>query len=193
MVHCTPIPPTLRPKLPMLVLKTLVETETKTRFRNLAKTRGLSESELLRSVVLVVTGQDAADQPIKPKAENTELERMTVRLPGFLMEAAKQRGKSKGMAASRWVAALVQANLTGKPVMTDKELAVLQASNRELAAIGRNINQIAKALNEAFHETERVRLDTLAALNQSITENRAAIRSLVRASQQAWEAENGVD
>jgi len=177
----------------MPVLKTLVETETKTRFRNLAKTRGLSESELLRSVVLVVTGQDASDQPIKPEAENSELERMTVRLPGFLMDAAKQRGKAKGMAASRWVAALVQANLTGKPVMTDKELAVLQASNRELAAIGRNINQIAKALNEAFHETERVRLDTLADLSQSITENRAAIRSLVRASQQAWEAENGVD
>jgi hypothetical protein len=87
----------------------------------------------------------------------------------------------------------VQTNLTGKPVMTDKELAVLQASNRELAAIGRNINQIAKALNEAFHETERVRVDTLAALSQSITENRSAIRSLVRASQQAWEAENGVD
>jgi hypothetical protein len=178
----------------MPVLKTLVETETKTRFRNLAKTRGLSESELLRSVILVVTGQETdADQPIKPEAENRELERMTVRLPGFLMDAAKQRGKSKGMAASRWVAALVQANLTGKPVMTDKELAVLQASNRELAAIGRNINQIAKALNEAFHETERVRLDTLAALSQSISENRAAIHSLVRASQQAWEADNGVD
>ena len=74
----------------MPVLKTLVETETKTRFRNLAKTRGLSESELLRSVVLVVTGQETdADQPIKPEAENSELERMTVRLPGFLMEAAK--------------------------------------------------------------------------------------------------------
>jgi hypothetical protein len=178
----------------MPVLKTLVETETKTRFRNLAKTRGLSESELLRSVVLVVTGQDnAADQPIKPETDNSELERMTVRLPGFLMDAAKQRGKAKGMAASRWVAALVQANLTGTPVMTDNELAVLQASNRELAAIGRNINQIAKALNEAFHETERVRLDTLAALSHSITENRVAIRSLVKASQQAWEAENGVD
>jgi hypothetical protein len=178
----------------MPVLKTLVEPETKTRFRNLAKTRGLSESELLRSVVLVVTGQDTdTDQTIKPETENSELERMTVRLPGFLMAAAKQRGKAKGMAASRWVAALVQTNLTGKPVMTDKELAVLHASNRELAAIGRNINQIAKALNEAFHETERVRLDTLAALSQSISENRAAIRSLVRASQQAWEAENGVD
>ncbi len=177
----------------MPVLKTLVNTETKTRFRNLAKTRGLSESELLRSVVLVVTRQDTADQPIKPDAQNTELERMTIRLPGFLMKAAKQRGKAKGMAASRWVVAMVQANLTGKPVMTDKELAVLQASDRELAAIGRNINQIAKVLNENFHETERVRLNTLTALSQSITKNRAAIRSLVRASQQAWETENGID
>lgn len=174
----------------MPVLKTLVETETKTRFRGMAKARGLSESELLRAAVLAVTGQDSGtDQPIEPEPEKADTDRMTVRMPRFLMEATKTRAKARGMAPSRYVTALVQSNLTGQPVMTDEELAGLNASSRELAAIGRNINQIARSLNEAFHETERVRLDKLAELHRALVENRTAIRSLVRASQNAWEAE----
>lgn len=178
----------------MPVLKTLVEPGTKARFRNMAKARGLSESELLRAVVLAVTGEDNdADQPIEPDAEKADTARMTVRMPRFLMEAATARGKVKGMAPSRWVAALVQSHLTRQPVMTDDELAGLLASNRELAAVGRNINQIARALNEAFHETERVKIERLAQLRDAIVKQRAAMRALVRASQNSWVADDGAD
>lgn len=174
----------------MTVLKTLVDAKTKTRFRSIARARGLSESELLRVVVRAITGQNTdTDKPIEPDPEKVDTDRMTVRLPLFLKQAAKVRAKEKGMTTSRWAAALIQSNLTGQPVMTRAELAELQTSSRELAAIGRNINQIAKALNEAFYETERVRLDTLAELSKSITENRAAIRALVRASRNAWGGE----
>lgn len=174
----------------MPVLKTLVDLETKKRFRSIAKAQGLSESELLRTVALVVTGQDNSDeQLVEPNAEKSDINRMMIRLASFLMEAVNTRAKTKGMAPSRWVAALVQSHLTGQPVMTDDELAALKASNRELAAIGRNINQIAKVLNETFHETERVKLEKLAELSQTIEKNRAAIRALVRASQNSWEAD----
>jgi len=178
----------------MPVLKTLVEPATKARFRNMAKARGLSESELLRAVVLTVTGEDEQGRlPIEPDTQKTDLARMTVRMPRFLMDAASTRAKVKGMAISRWVAALVQSNLIHQPVMTDAELVALLAANRELAAVGRNINQIARALNEAFHETERVKLEHLSHLRAIIIRHRAAIRALIRASQNAWRSEDGID
>jgi len=178
----------------MPVLKTLVEPGTKTRFRSMAKARGLSESELLRAVILAVTGEDGdADQPIEPDVERADTTRMTVRMPRFLMEAATARGKVKGMAPSRWVAALVQSNLTRQPVMTDDELAGLHAANRELAAVGRNINQIARILNEAFHEAERIKIEHLAQLRNTIAEQRAAVRALVQASQKSWVVGDGTD
>jgi hypothetical protein len=93
------------------------------------------------------------------------------------------------MVLSRWLSSLVQSNLTGQPVMSTAELQALKTSNRELAAVGRNINQIAKALNQAFYETEKVRIDTLAELAAVIDANSKAIWALVRASQNAWEAE----
>ena len=75
--------------------------------------------------------------------------------------------------------------------MTDDELTALVAANRELAAIGRNINQIARALNEArligaAVDANHVKLEQLAELREAITRNRAAIRALVRASQNSW-------
>jgi len=174
----------------MPVLKTVVEPGIKTLFRHMAKGRGLSESEFLRQVVLMVTGKDIKEEkPIVPVPEKAEPSRLMIRLPLFLLEEAKRRGTSKGMATSRWVAALVQSNLTRSPVMSENELLALRANIRELTAIGRNINQIAKSLNENFYETERVRLDKLEALSRVIAENKAAIRALVRASQNSWEAD----
>lgn len=185
---CNPSPPS------MPVLKTVVETETKTRFHRMAKARDKSDSELLRAVILAVTGEDAAaDRPIEPDAGRADTERVRLRLPRFLMDGLRARAKAKGMAPNRWVGALVQSNLMRQPAMSDDELVGLLASNRELAAIGRNLNQIARALNEAFHETERVKLEKLAELRQAIMENRRAIRALVRASQNAWEADDDTD
>ncbi|MDG5824440.1 hypothetical protein MRX58_13110 (plasmid) [Xylella fastidiosa subsp. pauca] len=83
----------------MPVLKTVVEPETKTSFRSMAKARGLSESELLRAVVLAVTGQDTdTDTSLEPyaeKAEKVDIDRMTVRMARFLLEATKERARSK--------------------------------------------------------------------------------------------------
>ncbi len=160
----------------------------------MAKARGLSESEFLRAVILAVTGEDGdADQPIEPDAKKADTARMTVRMPRFLMEATGTQAKIKGMAPSRYVAALVQSNLLRQPVLTDDELAGLRASNRELAAIGRNLNQIARTLNDAFHETERVKIEQLAQLRDTIVKQRAAVSAVVRASQKSWATDDGAD
>lgn len=174
----------------MPVLKTEVETETMTRFKQIAKAQGLTVAGLLRSAVLIMTEQsgESIDKAV-PDTENTEQGRMTVWMPQFIIEASKKKAKAKGMATGRWVAALVQSNLMKHPVMTDKELIELQAANRELAAVGRNINQIARAINEAFYETERVRLDKLEELHLAIEKTRSGIRGLVRASKNVWSAE----
>jgi len=177
----------------MPVLKTFVDEEPKQLFKKLSNERGLSESELLRSIVLEAIRKtpftESAQSELQPNPERTESERITVRMPGFLMNAAKDRATAKGMVPSRWIAALAQSNLARKPVMADHELLALKANIRELTAIGRNINQMARALNESRSNTEKVKLDTLALLGETLKTNLSLIRALVRASQQVWEAE----
>jgi len=175
----------------MPVLKTIVDLDTKIRFRNLAKAKGLSESEFFRVIIheIIEQEQDSNQELVELDTTKTDLDRATVWMPSFLKEAARRKAKLKGMTLSRWVAALIQSNLMRLPVMTKKELAVLRSSNWELAAIGRNINQIARTLNEAFYKTEAVKLEKLTELRLEILENRAAIQGLIRASQNVWESD----
>ncbi|TKB23511.1 MobC family plasmid mobilization relaxosome protein [Desulfopila sp. IMCC35006] len=177
----------------MPVLKTLVDEETKAKVVKTTKSLGLSESEFLRVIISEIIESDKeSEHKISEKTDEiltTTLARITVRMPTFVIQKAKKRAEKKKMALSRWIAALVQSNLLRQPVHNEREILILQASNRELAAIGRNINQIAKTLNESFYKTEAVRIDMLAELTKAIEKNKTSIDSLIRASQNVWEVE----
>lgn len=182
---------------PSPVVRARLKPELHKRFEALRLAEGLSESELLQRAVqneLEGSGRPARSAPahiakLPAAGEGVETTRLTVRLPAFVREAAAKRAAARSLRVTPWVAALVQSHVAATPVLTEAELQVVEASNRELAAIGRNINQIARALNEAHFETERVRLDRLAELSEKIESTREAIRGLVRASRNAWGAE----
>lgn len=158
--------------------------------------------ELLDAHLAKLDGKSVSDvspdrqeaMPVDDQAEFGEpgaldTAKITVRLAGFLKKRVEKRAKAVGMGTGRWVGAFIQSNLMRLPVFTDRELQTVEASTRELAAIGRNINQIARALNEAHFQTERVRLDRLAELSEAIQKLRDDIRALVRASRNAWREE----
>lgn len=167
------------------------EETIKDKFHKIAKSNGLSDAEYLRIIVLNAIQEypNIENLSCEPDYKNTEIDRTTVRMPHFLIEAAKVRAKSRGMVLSRWIASLVQSNLMRNPVMTNKQLGVLRLSNWQLASIGRNINQIARTLNEAFYKTEAVRLEKLAELDRAIKENKKIIYELIKASQNDWRAD----
>ena len=171
------------------------------RFLAEQEARGMSESELLRLALhqLFESGEKPPVQPqvtgagkphlAMPASEEANLERKTVWMPAFLMKAAAERARGKGMSFSRWASSLVQSNLMRPPVLTERELLTIEASTRELGAIGRNIGQIARSLDETYFRTERIRLDRLAELSAKITATRTAIGALVRASRRSWRAD----
>lgn len=171
----------------MPALTTLVDTRLKAEFKGRAKAIEKSESDLLRMIVIDALGRAGKTAAvIAPNAEDAKADRMTVRMAAFLLKAVRKRAKAKNMSASRWVASLVQSNLMRDPVMSDAEIVALRESNRELAAIGRNLNQIARALNDNFNETDRLKLQLLDVLLESIKDNRGTIRALVRTSLKVW-------
>lgn len=174
----------------MTVLKTVVENETKYKFASMAKAKGLSESAFLRQIILLVLGEAPNQTAIKANPEKRDLVKWSIYIPRFLLEAIETRSKQQGMALSRWIVSLIQSNCMSAPVVTDAELVRLRESIRELNYIGRNINQIAKALNENFQETDRVNLATLKSLEATIDKNMDAIYEFIGAKNRAWAASN---
>ena len=120
--------------------------------------------------------------------------KLNVRLPTFLYRAVRAQAAAKRMRGlGGWVSALIQSNLLKSPVMSSAQLVELQPPHPQLASIGRNLNQIARNLNLAPSEFERVRLDILSDLDGKIAANRLAVRRLVQDAQRSWGVADELD
>ena len=99
------------------------------------------------------------------------------------------------MKSAQWVSSLVQSSLMTTPVLTDQEVEVVSWANRELAAVGRNLNQIARSMNraeligESFSKDEVLTLEGINQVNASVSKLRDMMLRLVAARHRAW----GVD
>lgn len=175
-----------------VLLATRVEPSLKEAFEAHASARNLKSSELLRRLVMVELGREpGTDKSLpQPKLQGQKMQQVTLRFPRFILDAAQDRATAKGMKPARWMAALVQSHLDTEPVMTEKEVLLLRGMSRELSAIGRNVNQIAKGLNSAVGDIERgrVSLDGLEKVIPAISLSRKLISALIRKSQQSWAA-----
>ena len=186
--------------LPMTsAMRVRVSTTTRTRFRQIAQQSGKTESELLRELVIMAIESVSAERHpghrhICSNSDGISIQRLTLRIPAPVLEAARKHSRSKGMAISRWIVCLVQASLFKTPVMSREELLQLRECNYELAAIGRNLNQIARVLNAAPTETEKLNKNLIEALQQSVSGTQNAVKNLISASRKAWETSDvGID
>ena len=172
-------------------LKYRVDPDLKRQLVQAAKDAGKSERSFVVEALAVALGRVSENQPVAAPTDPTALvvKRMMVRLPAFLWAGVVERAEAVSMAPSRWIAALVQSTLARHPVMTDAELAVIRESNQALLSLGRNLNQVARALNNAPHETERVKLAAINELRSAIEQTTSGLRALVRTSLGNWRGE----
>jgi len=171
-------------------LITRIGGREKAQFEKLAKSHNLTPSEFLRRLVLAEIGGNKKFNAVEPVPQRTATTRLTIRLAEFLMDSVKLRAESKGMATSRWVSALVQSHVSNAPVVTEKEVLMLRVINRELSAIGRNVNQIARHLNSPPNHNAQIDLEALSKLPASIQSTKQNIRTVIKAAWQGWGVED---
>lgn len=173
------------------------------RFKAIAKIVKKKPGALLRQVVQSYIAQAGfqhgqeleTEQKIEPAAQ-AELERFELRLPAFLKNEVKRRAMMENMSSSEWVAAFIQSQMMKDPVFTEPEIEAVSFANRQLAAIGRNLNQIARSMNRAeligigFNKEEILTLEGIQLLKSQITRLRTKILSLIVARNRAWGVEN---
>jgi hypothetical protein len=179
-------------------LRCRVDDQTKNNFVEIATNHGLTESELLALIVNGIINKTDKKNisnifhqgKILTKAE-AELIPITFKMPRFLTTAAKEKAKAQGMTTSRWIKSLVQSNLIQPPVLIDSAIIAVRESNRELAAIGNNLNQIARRLNETVFKTDMVRIELIKDLENRIDKVRLSIDELIRVTRNGWRVDNG--
>jgi len=126
-----------------------VTSETKALIQALADREQITESTLVRQLLEVVLRTSAVSGvPRVGEIERPNREtRLSVRLDPSDRLLLKERAAARGVPSATYIAALVRSHLRGiTPLMKDERLA-LDRVVTELTVVGRNLNQMARALN----------------------------------------------
>lgn len=113
--------------------------------------------------------------------------RVEIRLSESEHAAVAALALEEGFSVQTWLIALMRARLVGGAQLGETELVELAKSNYELRAIGRNLNQVAKALNaggvEQHHEP---RLSLLQGIKERIDAHVSSVSAVLEGNLQRW-------
>jgi hypothetical protein len=178
-----------------------VTAETKERFETIARSREITASKLAASLVTSFLDKGtSADSPQEPPLSSL----IAARTTGF---SACEEGKTKQvfvrlepsyyaelnrLAAERnwyrgtYLANLFYAHADRRPVMCDVEIGAVRQVARQLADIGRNINQIAKKINTSADHRHLVHSVDFELVKMLIELESSAVKELIKANVRGW-------
>ena len=169
-------------------LSTTVSPATKQRVQDEAKRQHLAEAAWLRQVIESKLEQYGNTPRSDVIADESELgRRISVRLLAGDRLLLKERATARGTAPATYVSILIRSHLRQLTPLPKDELRAFREQVRELRTIGRNINQIARALNRGEIDDAGVR-DDLRSFVKLATAMRESTRALLKANSKSWEA-----
>lgn len=165
-----------------------VSAQTKTLLQSIAAREQITESALVRQLLETLVRTSATKGPTSDKPDDTELrgERMSIRLLPDDRRLLSERATARGMPSATYVAVLVRSHLRRLTPLPSEELAALKRSIAELGAIGRNLNQIARALNAGGRSDGpgREHLEWMLKIAEGLRDH---VRALLKANETSWE------
>ena len=160
----------------------------KTLLRKLAEREQITESALVRQLLEVTLRMSAKEG--FPKLDALEKvsrdARFSIRLAPEDRILLCDRASARSMPSATYVAVLVRSHLRNLAPLPKEELVALKRSVAELGAIGRNLNQIARAANQGGKPAGPGRED-LRAMLKVAEALRDHVKALLRANQISWE------
>ena len=168
-------------------LMTWVARDTKIRFAHLAHEQGYSESAFLKRLVngtLAASGGVARQSPERVES-TTASGRLSIRLRSDDKLLLRERAAGRDMPTSTYASLLIRAHLRTLTPLPTAELAALRCSVAVVGAIGRNLNQIARAVNRG-EAPAGPRLADLRALLRALTGLRDHFKALIAANLESW-------
>lgn len=170
---------------PVVALR--VTPEMKTLLRALAEREQITESALVRQLLEAMLRRSALEGfPNLAAIEKASRDaRLSVRLEPDDRILLCKTAAARGMRSATYVSVLVRSHLRNLAPLPKEELSALKRSVAELGAIGRNLNQIARAANQGGRPSGPGRED-LQAMLRVAEALRDHVKALLRANQVAW-------
>ena len=142
-------------------------------------------SEAFRMVVAKLTGGPAMPRQGDELAEEGKVRR-EIRLTYAELHAAEALAAQEGFGLTRWIVSLVRARLGSGAQLGQQELELLARSNMQILAMGRNMNQIARALRGGAGGQPECPPELIEAASLLIQTHASKVADVLAANVQRW-------
>jgi hypothetical protein len=183
------------------ILKTRVTPETKARVAEITQAELLTEAVWLRRIVVKELQENRTNsvrQEATARHAGSTLARrgpcskdvgpasrvyMRMRREDHLL--LHERAAARGMASATYVSVLVRSHLRALTPLPKDELAALKQAVGELGAIGRNLNQITRAVNQGVRVTGlgRAEFEGILKICEALRDH---TKNLIKANTASW-------
>src|SRR6185437_3565361 len=169
-------------------LKTHVTEQTKRMVQALVAQHGFTEAAWLRRLVettlQAANPNFAADDSGRRRCDRPN--RLTIQVSADDHDLLEARAEARYLAPSTYVWFFLRAHLRALAPLPSAELGALKRAVAELAAIGRNINQIARAVQQSGRAAgpEHQELVALLKVCEGLRDH---VKSLIKANLASWE------
>lgn len=149
---------------------------------------GVKPGQAFRQIIAKLTASSASSESGRKVHRQREMPTRQMELHFTPSEHAQVTALAgeQGFSPTKWVVALVRAHLTKQSQFGQSELERLAQSNQQLLALGRNLNQIAKALNSSPQHAGSVPVELLTALRTTIHTHTQTVSMIMRANVERW-------
>lgn len=129
-----------------------LEKDLAEKIYQLAKYHEVDPDDLIKKMINEKLSQIEKANDVLDVFEKTS--RKELRLKPSLMKAINEKAAQVGMKPNQYIISVLTANVTKDSIFFSQEEALkLGESNSQLLAIGRNLNQMAKNMNQGIHES----------------------------------------
>lgn len=129
---------------------------------------------------------EPADEDGKEKAYEERSKGIFTRLTNSEYEALGKSAKSFGMGRPTFVMRLIRAHLTKRPQLGPDEVRALREATRELSYIGRNLNQVAHALNINLNARDQSSAELIVQINEKVDAIRMHVKDVLDENFNRW-------
>lgn len=182
-----------------------VSTEMKAEFESVARARGATASRLGASIIEDFLKREGGKTPSLLPAPTRALptvaavagpgteartKQVFVRLEPYYYDELNRLATERAWFAGTYLANLFCAHVDRRPVLCNAEIQAVRQVARQLADMGRNINQIAHKLNTSLEHAHLVGTVDFEVVKMLIELETTVVKDLMRANVRGWGVSN---
>jgi hypothetical protein len=163
-----------------------VTSQTKALAQAAARNQGISESHLIKQLLETVLRIATPGESPSPDSlsQFRRHSRLSIRLAAEDRARLADRAQARGMASATYVSLLVRSHLNNSAPLPKAEYLALRQSILELSALGRTLNQIARAAN--LGKSPPPHNANFAAMLRVADGLRDHFKALIKANEASW-------